>query len=159
MDARELLTIGDTAARAGMATSALRFYESQGLIASERTAGGRRRYPRSALRRLAFIRAAQNVGLSLEEIRDALATLPSGRTPTRADWQRLSRTWQARLDEQIAGLQKLRDGLTSCIGCGCLSLRTCLLSNPQDELAAEGPGARFLPGSLRRSLPRTPTPV
>jgi MerR family redox-sensitive transcriptional activator SoxR len=155
MDAQDLLTIGDAAARAGMAPSALRYYESQSLIAAERTAGGQRRFPRSVLRRLAFIRAAQNVGLSLDEVRDALATLPAGRTPTRADWQRLSRTWQTRLDEQIAGLQKLRDGLTGCIGCGCLSLRSCALSNPQDELAAEGPGARFLPRTLRRPAVRT----
>lgn len=150
MDQHQLMAIGDAAARAGMAPSALRYYEREGLIASQRSAGGQRRYPRSVLRRLAFIRAARNVGLSLEEVRQALATLPEGRTPTRADWQRLSRTWQSRLDDQIAGLQKLRDGLTGCIGCGCLSLRSCLLSNPDDELAAEGPGARFFPRSLRR---------
>jgi MerR family redox-sensitive transcriptional activator SoxR len=150
VDARDLLPIGDVAARAGMATSALRYYESQGLIASERSSGGQRRYPRSVLRRLAFLRAAQNVGLSLEEVRDALATLPAGRNPTRSDWQRLSRHWESRLDEQIAALQKLKDGLTSCIGCGCLSLRTCALSNPQDALAEQGPGARYLPRALRR---------
>jgi MerR family redox-sensitive transcriptional activator SoxR len=151
MDQNQLMTIGDAAARAGMAPSALRYYESQGLIAAQRSPGGQRRYPRSVLRRLAFIRAAQNVGLSLEEVHAALATLPEKRTPTRADWQRLSRTWQARLDEQIVGLQKLRDGLTGCIGCGCLSLRSCVLSNPEDELAAEGPGARFFPRALRRA--------
>ncbi len=103
------------------------------------------------LRRLAFVRAAQNVGLSLDEVRTALATLPDGRTPTRADWARLSRSWQARLDEQIEGLQKLRDGLTGCIGCGCLSLRSCALYNPRDAVAAEGPGARLLSPALRRA--------
>jgi MerR family redox-sensitive transcriptional activator SoxR len=153
MDGSDLLTIGEVAGRAGIATSALRYYEEQGLVASVRSAGGQRRYPRSVLRRLSFVRAAQNVGLSLEEIRTALHALPAGRTPTKADWARLSRTWQARLDEQIAGLQKLRDGLTSCIGCGCLSLRTCALSNPGDELAAQGPGARYFPHSLRRPPP------
>ncbi len=153
MDGRDLLTIGEVAGRAGIATSALRYYEEQGLVVSVRSAGGQRRYPRSVLRRLSFVRAAQNVGLSLEEIRSALDALPAGRTPTKTDWARLSRTWQARLDEQIVGLQKLRDGLTSCIGCGCLSLRTCALSNPGDELAAQGPGARYFPASLRRPPP------
>jgi len=108
------------------------------------------------LRRLAFIRAAQHVGLSLEEIRDALSTLPSARTPTRADWTRLSRTWRSRLDEQIRALQALRDGLDSCIGCGCLSLRRCAISNPKDFIAGRGPGAAFLPPSLRRPAPREP---
>lgn len=150
MDARDLLTIGEVASRAGFATSAVRYYEAQGLLSSVRTAGGQRRYPRSVLRRLSFVRAAQNVGLSLEEVRAALDALPSGRTPSKADWARLSRAWQARLDEQIAGLQALRDGLTSCIGCGCLSLRTCALSNPGDVLRTQGPGARYLPGALRR---------
>jgi MerR family redox-sensitive transcriptional activator SoxR len=106
------------------------------------------------LRRLAFVRAAQNVGLSLEEIRAALATLPESRTPTRADWERLSRSWRSRLDEQIQGLIALRDGLTSCIGCGCLSLRRCALSNPDDVVGAAGPGPRHLPPTLRRQ-PRT----
>lgn len=147
----ELLTIGEVATRSGFATSALRYYEREGLLAATRSAGGQRRYPRSVLRRLAFIRAAQNVGLSLEEVRTALATLPDGRTPTRADWARLSRAWQARLDEQIQGLQKLRDGLTGCIGCGCLSLRSCALYNPRDAVAAEGPGARLLSPTLRRA--------
>lgn len=150
MDAKDLLTIGEVARRSGFATSALRFYEREGLLVAARTSGGQRRYPRSVLRRLAFLRAAQNVGLSLEEVRDALADLPAGRTPTKADWARLSRTWQARLDEQITGLQKLRDGLTGCIGCGCLSLRSCALSNPGDAVAREGPGARYLAPSLRR---------
>ena len=147
----ELLSIGEVAERSGFATSALRFYEREGLLSAERSAGGQRRYPRTVLRRLAFLRAAQNVGLSLEEVRAALATLPDGRTPTRADWARLSRRWQARLDEQIAALQSLRDGLTGCIGCGCLSLRSCALYNAGDAAAAEGPGARRLPASLRRA--------
>jgi MerR family redox-sensitive transcriptional activator SoxR len=150
----ELLPIGELAHRAGLAPSALRYYESEGLIASTRTGGGQRRYERAVLRRLAFIRAAQNVGLSLDEIRDALSTLPAQRSPTRADWARLSRSWQARLDEQIAGLTRLRDGLTSCIGCGCLSLKRCALSNPNDAVAALGPGARFLPSVLRRTPAR-----
>ncbi len=153
MDGHDLLTIGEVAHRSGLASSALRYYEHEGLITSQRSAGGQRRYARSVLRRLAFLRAAQNVGLSLDEVRAALATLPDSRTPTKADWARLSRTWRARLDEQIAGLEKLRDGLTNCIGCGCLSLRTCGLSNPHDVLATEGAGARFLPGSLRRTPP------
>lgn len=154
MDAKDLLTIGEVASRSGLATSAVRYYEAQGLLSSVRSAGGHRRYHRSALRRVSFVRAAQSVGLSLEEVRTALDALPSGRTPTRADWARLSRGWQARLDEQIAGLQALRDGLTSCIGCGCLSLRRCALSNPDDVLSAQGPGARYLPSSLRRAAPR-----
>ena len=158
MDATDLLTIGEVAQRSGFATSALRYYEREGLLSAERTTGGQRRYRRSVLRRLAFVRAAQNVGLSLDEVREALSTLPAGRTPSRSDWSRLSQIWKARLDEQIAGLQKLRDGLTSCIGCGCLSLRTCALSNPHDVMANEGPGARFLATSLRRppgrSVPR-----
>ncbi len=146
----DLMPIGEVAHRAGIAPSALRFYEAQGLVTAERSGGGQRRYARSVLRRLAFVRAAQNVGLSLEEIRDALASLPDGRTPTAADWARLSRTWRARLDDQIAGLTALRDGLASCIGCGCLSLRRCALSNPDDGAAAAGSGARYLPPSLRR---------
>jgi MerR family transcriptional regulator, redox-sensitive transcriptional activator SoxR len=147
----ELLSIGEVARRAGLAASTLRFYDSEGLVRAQRTAAGRRCYPRSALRRLAFVRAAQNVGLSLEEIKAALATLPDERTPTAADWARLSRSWRSRLDEQIAGLTALRDGLASCIGCGCLSLRRCALSNPGDQAATAGPGARYLPAALRRS--------
>src|SRR4051794_31071889 len=147
----ELLAIGEVAARAGMAPSALRYYEEQGLIAAERTAGGARRYPRSVLRRLAVIRAARNIGLSLPEIRAALETLPAGRPPTATDWARLSQGWRERLDEQIAALTELRDGLTSCIGCGCLSLGRCALSNPGDVAAREGAGARWLPPALRRT--------
>ncbi len=146
---QELLLISEVARRSGMASSAIRYYESQGLVASTRTVGNQRRFARPVLRRLAFIRAAQNVGLSLDEIRAALATLPSSRTPTKADWERLSRGWRSRLDEQIEALERLRDGLTSCIGCGCLSLRHCRLSNPDDVLAAAGPGARQLPAALR----------
>jgi MerR family transcriptional regulator, redox-sensitive transcriptional activator SoxR len=146
----ELLAIGEVAARAGMAPSALRYYEDQGLITASRTAGGARRYPRSVLRRLAIIRAGHNVGLSLPEIRAALESLPGDRPPTVEDWARLSEGWRARLDEQIAALERLRDGLTSCIGCGCLSLSRCALSNPGDVAAGDGPGARWLPPALRR---------
>lgn len=149
MQATDLLTVSDVAHRSGCSTSALRFYEREGLIEAQRTGGNQRRYERTVLRRLAFIRAARNVGLSLEEVATALATLPDGRTPTRADWTRLSRSWRQRLDAQIAALQKLRDGLDSCIGCGCLSLRRCQISNPDDMLAARGPGAQFLPPPLR----------
>ena len=148
----DLLTIGEVAGRAGLATSAVRYYEAAGLLDSTRTAGGQRRYERNVLRRLAFVRAAQNVGLSLDEVRDALDTLPQGRPPTKADWAKLSAQWRTRLDEQIAGLIKLRDGLTSCIGCGCLSLRNCALNNPGDGVAVLGPGARYLPGALRRPV-------
>ncbi len=150
MRATDLLTIGELAHRSGFAPSALRYYEDLGLITSTRTPSGRRRFERNVLRRLAFVRAARNVGLSLEEIGTALSTLPDGRTPTRADWTRLSRAWQARLDEQIAALQALREGLGSCIGCGCLSLRRCVLSNPQDAAGAAGAtGAAYLPRALR----------
>ncbi|MDP9443622.1 MAG: redox-sensitive transcriptional activator SoxR [Actinomycetota bacterium] len=138
------LTIGELAQRSGVATSALRFYEAQGLIAAERTAGNQRRFHRSQLRRVAFVRAAQRVGLSIEEIRDALATLPGHRTPTQADWERLSRAWRGRLDAQIRELERLKTQLTQCIGCGCLSLRRCALSNPGDVAAAHGPGAVYL---------------
>ncbi len=138
------LTIGEVAARSGVATSALRYYERQGLIHAERTGGNQRRYPRATLRRVAFIRSAQRVGLTLEEIAEALGTLPEGRTPTRADWARLSRGWRPRLDAQIERLERLRSKLDGCIGCGCLSLRTCALNNPDDEVAARGPGAAYL---------------
>jgi MerR family transcriptional regulator, redox-sensitive transcriptional activator SoxR len=140
------LTIGELSARSGIATSAIRYYEDRGLIGSRRTPGNQRRYERPMLRRLAFIRTAQRVGLSLEEIEDALDTLPSNRTPTKADWTRLSRGWRPRLDEQIAQLERLRDTLDSCIGCGCLSLKRCSLSNPHDVAADRGPGPVFLEG-------------
>jgi MerR family redox-sensitive transcriptional activator SoxR len=151
MDARDLLTIGDVAHRSGLPPSALRFYERQGLLRTTRTSGGQRRYERAVLRRLAFIRAARTIGVPLDEVREGLDRLPDGRTPTRADWTRLSRAWRGRLDEQIAALEALRDGLDSCIGCGCLSLARCRLSNPDDVVAAHGPGARMLPAALRRT--------
>jgi MerR family redox-sensitive transcriptional activator SoxR len=147
----DVLAIGEVAARSGMAPSALRYYEQLGLIGATRTPGGARRYPRSVLRRLAVIRAARNVGLSLPEIQAALDSLPPGRPPTAADWAELSSTWRDRLDEQIAALTQLRDGLSSCIGCGCLSLDRCALSNPKDVAGTDGPGARWLPPALRRS--------
>jgi MerR family transcriptional regulator, redox-sensitive transcriptional activator SoxR len=144
--ASDRLTIGELAERSGVARSALRFYEDEGLIDSERTGGNQRRYARATLRRVAFVRAAQKIGLSLDEIRDALATLPDNRTPTRADWERLSRQWRHLLDARITELARLRDDLTGCIGCGCLSLQRCRLYNPDDRAAAYGPGARYLAG-------------
>lgn len=144
----DLLPIGTVSQRSGVAPSALRFYEAQGLIWSTRNTGNQRRFERSMLRRIAFIRSAQRVGLSLDEVRAALDTLPSNRTPTKSDWERLSRTWRRRLDDQIAELERLRDSLASCIGCGCLSLKRCALSNPDDALAAEGPGAHYLIGDV-----------
>ena len=149
MRTTDLLTVGEVAHRSGFAASALRFYERQGLLHATRTSGGQRRYQRNVLRRLAFIRAARNVGLSLDEVAAALAALPEARTPTKEDWSRLSRSWRLRLDDQIAALSKLRDGLDACIGCGCLSLRTCAFSNPDDAIAVRGPGAGYLPGLLR----------
>jgi MerR family transcriptional regulator, redox-sensitive transcriptional activator SoxR len=140
------LTIGELSERSGVAASAIRYYESRGLVRARRTTGNQRRYARAELRRLAFIRTAQRVGLSLEEIESALGSLPSNRTPTKADWTRLSRGWRPRLDAQIAQLERLRDALDSCIGCGCLSLRRCTLSNPGDEVAARGPGPVLLEG-------------
>jgi MerR family redox-sensitive transcriptional activator SoxR len=140
------LTIGELAARSGAAPSALRYYERMGLIRASRTGGNQRRYERAELRRVAFIRIAQQVGVSLEEIGKALADLPDARTPTKADWERLSRHWHGRLEERIALLERLRDNLTGCIGCGCLSLSRCRLYNPHDELAALGPGPRRLLG-------------
>jgi MerR family redox-sensitive transcriptional activator SoxR len=138
------LTIGELAERSGVAPSALRYYEALGLIAAARTSGNQRRYERATLRRVAFIRSAQRVGLSLEEITKALSTLPGGRTPTKADWTRLSRSWRGRINEQIDRLERLRDRLDSCIGCGCLSLQRCTLSNPDDVVGSRGPGAVFL---------------
>jgi MerR family redox-sensitive transcriptional activator SoxR len=139
-----MITIGELAARSGVAQSALRYYERLGLIWAQRTGGNQRRYEPSQLRRVAFVRIAAQVGLSLDEIRRALDSLPESRTPTKADWERLSRRWRHRLDEQIALLEGLRDKLTGCIGCGCLSLKTCALYNPGDQLAAEGSGPRRL---------------
>ena len=137
------MPIGELAKRSGIAASALRFYEQQGLLHSVRSGGGRRQSRRGDLRRVAFIRAAQNVGLSLEQIHAALASLPDKRTPTAGDWQGLSRAWQGLLDERIAELSRLRDTLSSCIGCGCLSLKKCKLYNPQDAASRKGAGARY----------------
>lgn len=140
------LPIGELARRSGLAASALRFYEAQGLIAGGRSASGRRHYPRHVLRRVAFIRVAQTMGLTLPEIQAALARLPEGRTPTKADWERLSRAWLPLLDQRMAELQRLKDKLTGCIGCGCLSLKACQLYNPADGAARKGQGARYLLG-------------
>ena len=140
------LTIGDVATRCGIAASAIRFYESRGLIQSLRTRGNQRRYTRATIRRIAVIRAAQSVGLTLEEIGEELSRLPEGRTPAKRDWERLSNAWRQRLDGQIADLERLRDQLSSCIGCGCLSLKSCALFNSDDRAAARGPGARYLLG-------------
>ncbi len=140
------LSIGDLADRSGVRTSALRFYESRGLISSQRTPGNQRRYGRETLRRVAVIRAAQILGLSLEEIERALSQLPDARTPNRRDWERLSGTWRGLLDGRIEELEALRDKLSGCIGCGCLSLETCSLFNPDDRAAGRGAGARYLVG-------------
>ena len=138
------MTIGQLAARSGVAPSALRYYERLGLIRAGRTGGNQRRYERAGLRRVSFIRIAQQVGVSLEEIRTALDSLPESRTPSAKDWARLSALWRDRLDEKIRLMTKLRDDLSGCIGCGCLSLQRCKLYNPDDALAAEGPGARLM---------------
>jgi len=140
------LSVGQVAARAGVAISALHFYEAEGLIHSSRTAGNQRRYPREVLRRVAFIRASQAVGIPLSRIRAALDSLPDQRTPSRRDWERLSAGWRADLDRRIAALENLRDKLAGCIGCGCLSLGLCKLMNPGDVLAARGPGPHHLAG-------------
>jgi MerR family redox-sensitive transcriptional activator SoxR len=139
----EALTISEVAKRSGVAASALRFYEDRGLIVSQRAGSGHRRYDRSVLRRVAFIVFAQRVGLTLEEIGEELAKLPPGRVPTRRDWSRLSRGWSERIDQRIAELERLRAGLTECIGCGCLSLDRCKLSNPDDRASRLGPGPRY----------------
>lgn len=138
------LTVGQLSARSGAAVSALHFYESKGLISSRRTSGNQRRYTRDTLRRVAFIRAAQRVGIPLATIREALAELPEERTPTREDWSRLSELWRAELEERIKQLNRLRDHLTDCIGCGCLSLRSCVLSNPDDVFGERQSGSRLL---------------
>ena len=143
MAVSDVLTIGEVAARSGVAASALRFYEDQHLIASERTDSGHRRYPRSVLRRVAFIVFAQKIGLSLEEIRVELARLPRNRAPERADWSKLSGSWTKRIDERIAALERMKDGLTECIGCGCLSLDRCQFANPGDRAARRGAGPRY----------------
>ncbi|MCN9244765.1 redox-sensitive transcriptional activator SoxR [Streptomyces sp. RY43-2] len=138
------LTVGQLSARSGVAVSALHFYEAKGLISSRRTAGNQRRYQRDALRRVAFVRAAQRVGIPLATIREALARLPEERTPTKEDWARLSEAWRSELDERISQLSRLRDHLTDCIGCGCLSLETCVLSNPDDIFGEQSSGSRLL---------------
>jgi MerR family redox-sensitive transcriptional activator SoxR len=153
MGAETLLPIGEVVERTGVAASALRFYEVEGLISSERSSGGQRRYHRDMLRRVAFVKVAQRVGLSLDDIRQAFAMLPQERTPTKADWARLSRAWRPRLDEQIAMLEALRDQLDSCIGCGCLSLRRCSLYNPDDRARLLGQGPRYLLGDEPGAAP------
>lgn len=145
-----LLSVGEVADRSGFAPSAIRYYDREGLITAHRTSGGQRRFDRSVLRRLAFISAARHVGLSLEEVRAALGRLPQSRTPTAADWTRMSKLWRERLDSEIEALTALRDGLDSCIGCGCLSLKRCAISNPRDVAAKAGPGAVYLPRRLRQ---------
>jgi MerR family transcriptional regulator, redox-sensitive transcriptional activator SoxR len=146
----DLLTITQVSRRSGVASSALRFYEARGLIRSERAGSGHRRYQRAALRRIAFIVFAQKMGLSLDEVAVELAKLPDNRVPQRADWARLSSSWTRKLDERIAELQRLRAGLTQCIGCGCLSLKQCQLANPADAAAGLGPGPRYLLSNMRR---------
>jgi MerR family redox-sensitive transcriptional activator SoxR len=138
------LTVGQLAERSGVAVSALHFYEAKGLISSRRTPGNQRRFGRDTLRRVSFIKISQRVGIPLSAIRDALATLPEGRTPTAEDWSRVSQTWRTDLDARIEQLERLRDDLTDCIGCGCLSLKTCALANPYDRLGDQGPGPRRL---------------
>jgi len=143
MDADDALSIGAVADRSGIAVSALRFYETHGLIRSSRTGGGQRRYPRDVLRRLAVIGAAQQVGFSLADIAEMLQDVPDDHHVTEAEWQKLAASWRPRIDEQIQVLQRLRDQLDRCIGCGCLSMRTCEMANPEDRAGARGPGARF----------------
>lgn len=150
----ELLNIGEIARRSGVAASALRFYEDRGLITSERGGSGHRRYPRPVLRRIAFIVYAQRVGLTLEEIGTELAKLPANHAPTRRDWSRLSTQWSSRIDARIAELERLKIGLTECIGCGCLSLDRCRLANPADRAAAHGPGPRYWIGDRPLSRER-----
>lgn len=151
MHSTDLLSVGEIARRGGFAESAVRYYEGLGLLEATRTSGGQRRFARSTLRRLAFIRVARNIGLSLDEVSAALASLPARRTPTRSDWAKLSRGWRRRLDDQIEALEALRDGLDSCIGCGCLSLDRCAISNPADSARSDGPGAAYLPRRLRHT--------
>jgi len=146
------LTIGELAERSGVAPSALRFYEERGLISADRTSGNQRRYPRRALRRVALVQAGRAAGIPLERIRAALDTLPTERPPTRRDWERLSRAWREDIDERIATLEAVRDRLTTCIGCGCLSIDRCSLLNPDDEAAAFGAGAHYLRRDSRRAV-------
>ena len=148
MHKTDLLPIGALAARTGLSVSAIRFYEARGLIEALRNAGGQRRFLRSDIRRLSFIRIAQQLGFSIAEIEAELAALPQGRTPNQADWARMSRGFRAKLDARIAALERLRDRLDGCIGCGCLSLRKCALYNPEDRLRRRGPGARLILGDV-----------
>jgi MerR family transcriptional regulator, redox-sensitive transcriptional activator SoxR len=150
LSAGDVMTIGEVAKRSGVATSALRFYEERGLIRSERNTAGHRRYPRAVLRRVAFIVFAQKIGLSLEEVSKELAKLPKNHVPERADWAKLSGRWTARVDQYIEELERLKAGLTGCIGCGCLSLERCRLANPGDRAAMRGPGPLFWNGKLPR---------
>lgn len=139
------ITIGELAERTGVAASALRFYEERGLISSQRSGGNQRRFPRAMIRRVSVVRAAQRCGVSLDEIAAALGALPGDRDARKADWQRMSKVWRSRLDQRIAALQALRDELSGCIGCGCLSMERCKLLNPDDQAGRRGPGARYLP--------------
>lgn len=149
MDRTDLLTIGEVAQRAGVSVATVRFYEEKGLLRSTRTAGNQRRFERHVLRRIAVVRAGQRFGLGLAEIGDALAALPDGHPPTKRDWTRMSRRWHDLLTARIEAMERVRDGLAGCIGCGCLSLRSCPVYNPADELGAEGPGARRWPDAAR----------
>ncbi len=151
MDRTDLLTIGEVARRAGVSVATVRFYEEKGLLRSTRTAGNQRRFERHVLRRIAVVRAGQRFGLGLAEIGDALAALPDGHPPTTRDWTRMSRRWHELLTARIEAMERVRDGLAGCIGCGCLSLRACPVYNADDELAAEGPGARRWPADARGS--------
>ena len=145
------LTVGQLSERSGVAVSALHFYEAKGLINSRRTVGNQRRFTRDTLRRVAFVRLAQRIGIPLKTIKEALAQLPNGRTPNRSDWARLSDAWQSELNDRIEQLQRLRDDLSDCIGCGCLSLDRCPIANSHDRLGDEGPGARRLDTHLTPS--------
>lgn len=151
MNARRGLSIGDVARRTGLSVSAIRFYEARGLVQPDRNQGGQRRFEKSDIRRLSFIQISQRLGLTLEDIGSALQSLPDGRTPTKRDWEKLSRAIRGSLDERIAMLTRLRNRLDGCIGCGCLSLKTCALYNPDDEAGAKGPGPRFVLGDSQRA--------
>lgn len=158
MDRNDLLTVGEVARRAGVSVATVRFYEDRGLVRSTRTAGNQRRFERHVLRRIAVVRAGQRFGLSLAEIGAALAALPDDHPPTKRDWSRMSRRWHDLLTARIEALQRVRDGLAGCIGCGCLSLRSCPVYNAEDELAAEGPGARRWPADARGDAPAPGSP-
>lgn len=148
-----MISIGQMADRTGLAVSAIRFYEAEGLVRPIRTAGGQRQFHRADIRRLSFVRISQQLGFTIADIRDQMQKLPEGRTPNRADWTRLARGFRADLDVRIASLQKLRDSLDGCIGCGCLSLKRCALYNPNDQARRAGPGPRYLMGNDAANLP------